>query len=290
MNQEDINCFIERNLKNFSVNSTGWNDLIGEMLSELVIAGWNMEHDVFGKEKFGALRCYMYSENVELNTNLRKITNKYSQLSQKVCEICGNEGKMRMIDSWETTLCLNHYLDQKPIMEIDEKQNITYKKTFILNVMDITEAEVEFDLKKLKLYTKKHINIDECVSFSCYEPNYYLLLKTIPKHLFPVDLQSRISDLFQNLQDCEICGHIAVSHKSCLRCHNEPWGTSEYHEKEYEGKSEYIKEYQMDIFIDEDGYEEYFKYDRSFEKVPDHQILFTPDDLEEYKSFYFNYI
>lgn len=290
MNQEDINCFIERNLKNFSVNSTGWNDLIGEMLSELVIAGWNMEHDVFGKEKFGALRCYMYSENEELNTNLRKITNKYSQLSQKVCEICGNEGKMRMIDSWETTLCLNHYLDQKPIMEIDEKQNITYKKTFILNVTDITEAEVEFDLKKLKLYTKKHINIDECVSFSCYEPNYYLLLKTIPKHLFPVDLQSRISDLFQNLQDCEICGHIAVSHKSCLRCHNEPWGTSEYHEKEYEGKSEYIKEYQMDIFIDEDGYEEYFKYDRSFEKVPDHQILFTPDDLEEYKSFYFNYI
>ncbi|AZA89704.1 Uncharacterised protein [Chryseobacterium nakagawai] len=287
MKQEDLNCFIERNLKNFSVNSTGWNTLIGEMLSELINAGWNIEHDVFGKEKFGGLRCSIYSENEELNANLRKITNKYSQLSQKVCEICGNEGKLRTIDSWETTLCLNHFLDQKPIMEIDEKQNITYKNKSILNVKDIIQTEVEFDLKKLKLYTKNHINNDEYFSFSCYEPNYYLLLKTIPQHLFPEDLRNRISDLFQNLQNCEICGHVAVYHKSCLRCHNEPWGTSEYHEEDYEGKSEYIKECQMDIFIDEDGYEECFKYDCSFEKIPDHQILFTPEDLEKYKKLLF---
>ncbi|WP_347216437.1 hypothetical protein [Chryseobacterium sp.] len=287
MKQQDINSFIERNLKNFSVNSTGWHNLIGEMLSEFVMAGWNMEHDVFGKEKFGGLRCYIYSENEELNANLKKITDKYAQLSGKVCEICGNEGKLRFINSWETTLCIHHFMDQKPIMEIDKKQNIIYDKKPVLNMKDIIKAEVEFDLKSLKLYTKKHLNTDEYLPFSSYDPNYYLLLKTVPHHLFSEDIQNRISDLFQNLQDCEICGYKAVYHTSCLRCHNEPWGTCKYHEEDYDGKSEYIKEYQMDIFIDEDGYEECFKYDHSFEKIPGHQILFTPDELEEYKKLLF---
>lgn len=43
----------------------------------------------------------------------------------------------------------------------------------------------------------------------------------------------------------------------------------------------------MDIFIDEDDYEKYFHYDRSFEKDPDHQILFTSDDLREYEKLLF---
>ncbi|SDI87135.1 hypothetical protein [Chryseobacterium jejuense] len=287
MKQQDINSFIERNLKNFSVNSTGWNDLIGNMLSELVAAGWNMEHDVFGKEKFGGLRCYIYSENEELNARLRKITNKYARLSGKVCEICGHEGKLRMINSWETTLCIHHFIDQKPIMEIDENENIVYKQNPILNMKDIVKAEVEFDLQTLKLYIKKKINTDEYFSFSTQEPNYYLLLKTVPLHLFSEDRQSRISDLFQNLKDCEVCGHKALYHKSCLRCHNEPWGASKYHEEDYGEKLEYLKECQMDMFIDEDGYEDYFNYDCSFDKIPGHEILFTLDDLEEYKKLLF---
>lgn len=287
MKQEDISHFIERNLKNFSVNSTGWNDLIGKMLSELVAAGWKMEYDVFGKEKFGELRCSMYSENEELNSALKKITDKYSGLSQKTCEICGNEGKIRTVDSWQTTLCLSHFLEQKPAIEIDEELNVKYAEKIFLHIKDVLKAEVEFDLQKLNLYTKESVYTDEPFSFSWQEPNYYLLLKTIPRHLFPEDLQKRISDLFQNLRDCEICGYKALYHQSCLRCCNEAWGACQYHIEDYGEKLNYIKECQMDIFIDEDDYEKYFKYDRSFEKIPDHQILFTPGDLEEYKKLLF---
>lgn len=287
MMRQDINSFIERNLKNFSVNSTGWNDLIGKMLSELVDAGWNMDHDVFGKENSGELRCYIYSENKELNARLGKITNTYSQLSRKVCEICGHEGKLRMINSWETTLCISHFIDQKPIMEIDEKQNVVYKQKAILNLKDIVKAEVEFDLKKLKLYTKKQISTNKYFSFSNQEPNYYKLLRIVPLHLFSEDMQSIISDLFDHLKDCEVCGHKALYGKSCLHCNNESWGANKYHKEDYGEKSEYIKECQMDMFIDEDGYGEYFNYDRSFEKTSGHQILFTPDDLEEYKKLLF---
>ncbi|MGL6128579.1 hypothetical protein [Chryseobacterium artocarpi] len=283
MKQDDINNFIERNLKNFSVNSTGWHDLIRQMLFELAVGGWNMKNDVFGKEKFGELRCSLYSENEELNVTLKIITDKYLKLSQKTCEICGGEGKIRTISSWQTTLCLSHFLDQKPMIEIDNDLNISHNKKTVLNIQAIIKAEVEFDLQTLELYTEASLDRDESFSFSSQNPNYYLLLKTIPDHLFSDDVRENISDLFRNLKGCEICGYKALHENSCLRCYNEEWEDSKGHGE----KSDYIKDCQMDIFIDEDDFEKYFKNDRSFEKVIDHQILFTHNDLSEYEKLLF---
>ncbi|MDR6370390.1 hypothetical protein J2795_001066 [Chryseobacterium bernardetii] len=282
MNKEEINLFIERNLTNFSVNSTGWEELIRKLLFEFAIAGWNLEYNVFGKEKFGELRCYTYSEDEALNDKLKNIRDKYSKLSVKTCEICGSEGKIRTIGSWETTLCLNHFLEQQPVIEIDNKQNITRNNKTVLNIKNVVKAEVEYDLQKLCLYTDLN-DWEGKKYFSWQEPNYYLLLKTIPLLLFPKENQSEISTLFQYLQDCEICGNKAVHQKNCLRCHHEPWNDNGYFIQEYGEKSNYIKECQMDIFMDEDDYEKYFKHDRSFEKSPDHHILFTSDDLREYE-------
>ncbi|MEJ5049196.1 hypothetical protein WH221_05115 [Chryseobacterium culicis] len=287
MNTEEITLFIERNLTNFSVNSTGWNDLIRSLLYEFAMAGWNREHRVFGKEKFGELRCYTYSEDETLNNKLKKIKDKYSELSVKTCEICGGEGKMRTIDSWQTTLCLNHFLEQQPIIEIDDKQNVRRNNKTVLNIKNIVKAEVEYDLQKLWLYTKEYDDFEERKYFSWQEPNYYLLLKMIPRSLFPKDRQDEISLLFQSLNDCEICGYKAVHQRNCLRCHHESWNPCGYFIQDYGEKSNYIKECQMDIFIDEDDYEKYFKYDQSFEKSPDHQILFTSDDLREYEKLLF---
>lgn len=283
MKQDDINSFIERNLKNFSVNSIGWNDLIRQMLFELAVGGWNLKNDVFGEEKFGKLHCSLYSENEELNVTLKMIKDKYSKLSQKTCEICGNEGKIRTINSWKTTLCLNHFLDQNPVVEIDNDLNIRRSNKTVLNIKDVIKTEIEFDLQTLKLYTETSSDRDESFSFSWQEPNYYLLLKTIPGHLLQDDIQNRIADLFQNLKDCEICGYKALHENYCLRCSHETYEESQGYEK----KSDYIKDCQMDIFIDEEDFEKYFKYDRSFEKVNDHQILFTHNDLNEYEKLLF---
>lgn len=283
MDKEEISLFIERNLTNFSVNSTGWDGLIRNLLYEFAIAGWNMEYHVFGKEKFGELRCYTYSENETLNDELTKIKDKYSELSVRTCEICGSEGKLRTIDAWQTTLCLSHFLEQQPVIEIDAKQNVRRNNKTVLNIKNIIKAEVGYGLQGLRLYTDK----EESVYFSWQEPNYYLLLKTIPHSLFPEESQSGISMLFQNLQDCEICGYKAVHQRNCLRCHNDSWNDSGYFVQDYGEKSNYIKECQMDIFIDEDDYEKYFKNDRSFEKSSGHQILFSSYDLIEYKKFLF---
>lgn len=288
MKQDDIDRFIERNLKNFSVNSTGWNEIIRQMLFEFAIGGWNLEKDVFGKEKFGELRCYTYSENPELNGIIKDITGKYLSISAETCEICGSEGKKRTVDSWETTLCLNHYLDRQSMIELDDELNIKVRKKTILNVQDIAKAEVDYDLQRIWLY--KHdasVAEDQVESFSWQEPNYYLLLKMLPLHLFPEDQQKNISELFEHLEYCEICGNKAVHKKWCLRCHNEPWDNSEMSEESYGDKGNYIKACQIDLYIDEDDYEKYFKYDRSFEKSPDHQILFGYADLIEYEKMHF---
>jgi len=282
MKQDDIDRFIERNLKNFSVNSTGWNEIIRQMLFEFAIGGWNLDNDVFGQEKLGELRCHTYSENPDLNTVIKNITNKYLILSAETCEICGSEGKKRYSDLWETTLCLNHYLDQKISIEIDDDRNIKIRKKAILNIREIVKVEVEDDLQKLQLYTK-----EKTFSFSSYEPNYYLLLKTLPRDLFPLDMQKDITNLFINLQYCEICGYKAVHKECCLRCYNEPWSDSKPFIEDYGVKENYIKNCQIDIFIDEDDFEKCFKYDRSFEKSPDHQILFGYHDLREYEKLHF---
>ncbi len=287
MNKEEINLFIERNLTNFSVNSTGWEQLIRKLLFEFAIAGWNMEHRVFGKEKFGELRCYTFSEDETLNSKLKKIKDRYSQLSVKTCEICGSEGKMRTIDSWQTTLCLSHFLEQQPVIEIDTKQNIKKSNKTILNIKNIVNIDLEYDLQRMWIHTKPFGSSGETFYFSWQEPNYYLLLKTIPLPLFPEDRQNEIVTLFESLQDCEICGYKAVYQKNCLRCHNESWSESGYFMEDYGEKSNYIKECQMDIFMDEDDYEKYFTVDRSFEKSSGHQILFSSYDLREYEKFLF---
>ncbi|MFP3831674.1 hypothetical protein [Chryseobacterium sp. SIMBA_028] len=286
MRQEEIDHFIERNLKNFSVNSTGWRNMIRHMLFEFAIGGWNIENDVFGKEKFGELCCNIYSEHEELNITLKNITDKYSRLSTKTCEICGSEGKMRTIDSWQTTLCLSHFLEQQPVIEIDEDLNVKSKGKKILNLKDVTSVEIEYDLQGI-WFTGPELDQEEQAYFSWQQPNYYLLLKTVPSHLFAEEIQYDVSELFNNLQDCEICGYKAIHQRECLRCHHEPWNDSASSIEDYGEKSSYIKDCQIELFIDEDDYEKYFKYDRSFEKVPDHQILFSHNDLNEYEKLLF---
>ncbi|MGH1517486.1 hypothetical protein [Chryseobacterium sp. JK1] len=288
MHQDDIDLFIERNLKNFSVNSTGWNEIIRQMLFELVIGGWNLEKDVFGKEKNGELRCRIYSENSELNAVMKTLTGKYMALSATVCEICGSQGKKREEDSGETTLCLNHYLERKPVVNIDNRLNIKVRNKIILNIREIAKAEIDYDLQTLWLFRNEETSDKmDADCFSWQQPNYYLLLKTIPLYLFPEDQQQEIFELFEHLENCEICGNQSVYRKWCLRCRHEPWNDSKINLEGYKDKSDYIKSCQMDRFLDEDDYEKYGKHDISFERAKDHKILFNHHDLREYEKLHF---
>lgn len=89
--KDAIDQFVESNLSNFSINGSGWHSLIRDMLYEFCIAGWNLDEKVFGKEKFGGLRCYVSSPDEAINIEIQKIINKYGKLSVKTCEKCGGK-------------------------------------------------------------------------------------------------------------------------------------------------------------------------------------------------------
>ncbi|MFC3157862.1 hypothetical protein SAMN05443633_104213 [Chryseobacterium arachidis] len=278
LSREEMDRFIENNLLNFSINGSGWHNLIRNMLEEFCLAGWNLNEKVSGKEKFGGLRCYSTSTDEELNIEIRKIVDKYSALSGKTCEICGEEAKGRYVDGWEATLCFKHYSESIYFIEI-RNNDIEINDKIIGNLNDINKAETDNSFRGIRIYFSGQ---EKYYGFHCRQPNYYLLLRSIALHLFSEEDQKYIKSLFENLNDCEVCGHKSLSESHCLRCFNDPWKNSFL--EDYESKSQYIKHCQMDLFIDEDDNEKVFQHDRSFEKLPDHKILFNDNELREYEK------
>lgn len=281
--KDAINQFVESNLSNFSINGSGWHSLIRDMLYEFCIAGWNLDEKVFGKEKFGGLRCYVSSPDEALNKKIQEIKSKYIRLSGKTCEKCGKEGKGRFVNSWETTLCFDHYFETINILEIDNDDDVKINGKYVFNTNEISRIEIRNSYRQITLYiSSSFTDKEKTFHFARWEPNFYLLLNSIPQHLFSNEDKTYIKSMFQNLKDCEICGYKSVFENRCVRCLKESWNNSllEY----YDNKLEYIKEIQMDLFIDEDNDEKVRQFDRSFEKLPDHKFIFNDEELKKYKK------
>jgi hypothetical protein len=277
----DLNSkrFVEKNLPNFRIGGKGWHALIRDMLLEFLEAGWNINTPVYGKEKFGELRCHMIAEDETVNKRIHGIVSKYTSISLKTCETCGNSGSHRSINGWESTLCREHYFEEVPIISIDGNRIRLGKKTFHLRQFHQAEFQRGFEIvhfyNQLPFQKKTFI-----CSFSWQHPNYYALLKQVPTSVFTTEQKQAVSAFFDNLSGCDVCGHVAVYKDYCRRCYHSIWDESDL--DCYADKNEYIKERQMDNEIDSDDHMALFKNDISFEKVPDHKILFTQEELELY--------
>jgi len=80
-------------------------DLIdGELqcMPEELVAGIQV-HQI--KSKFGSLRIYLS----QTTPYIRGCLSMAERCSSHICEICGNEGSLRSIQSWMATLCYVHY-------------------------------------------------------------------------------------------------------------------------------------------------------------------------------------
>lgn len=87
----------------------GWYDLIDELCA--IIQNWNNNKSEIDqitviqiKEKFGTLRFYYDGGDNFIDGSVSFA----ERISSKICETCGNSGKLRH-DSWMVTLCDNHY-------------------------------------------------------------------------------------------------------------------------------------------------------------------------------------
>ena len=92
---------ISENLMGFGFEcDDGWFNLIYELSGKIS----KLDPDCMAvqvKEKFGGLRFYTYSSSDECYD----LIDKYENQSYKICETCGDKGKVRDDHGWFKTLC-----------------------------------------------------------------------------------------------------------------------------------------------------------------------------------------
>lgn len=91
----------------------GWMSLVIELLDKIQhLVDNNPEYSelqvIQVKEKFAQLRVYLnyYYEEIE------DLIEEYTEKSVHVCEVCGDEGIIRDLHGWYTTLCDKHYQER----------------------------------------------------------------------------------------------------------------------------------------------------------------------------------
>jgi len=78
----------------------GWFSLIDFTLGELATIGNDIK--VFSiKEKFGKLRLDIENATPEAEELLQTV----ETISSTVCEYCGNDSKLRLVNGWSSTIC-----------------------------------------------------------------------------------------------------------------------------------------------------------------------------------------
>jgi hypothetical protein len=271
---QEIDFFISENIKNFRCDK-GWHNLIKLFLIELFDAGWNKSNQIFGKEKFGELRISLGNDPTQLMLN---ISRRYELLSQSVCELCGDPGKHRVINFWEQTLCTIHFLENYPVIKIE---NLHLSKVFRVNF--------ELNYERVNLYTRGFLGLgkeDLYIIFHKTQLNYYALLKVIPREKLDDKDRLYIEHFFSELSDCEVCGFKAVFLDSCNYCNKSTWNYNSLvwpNSNYYTTKQDYLKEMQMDWYLDKDDFRKLkTTKETAFEPAPNRQIFFTDEDLTKY--------
>lgn len=84
----------------------GWNPLIWELIEKVAELDTEKLLKILQiKEKFGGLRFYILQGTDEIY----ELIDEYEKKSYKVCEVCGEEGKIRNDLGWIKTLCDKHH-------------------------------------------------------------------------------------------------------------------------------------------------------------------------------------
>ena len=88
----------------FFDTSSGWNQLIKDLIEDIIELGWNKEVCQV-KEKFGGLRLYINESSDEVFKRIGEAEEK----SYTVCEVTGGPGKLRRDIGWIRTLSDEEY-------------------------------------------------------------------------------------------------------------------------------------------------------------------------------------
>lgn len=105
--------------------SDGWFGLLNSLCSVIELRVKSLPLEMQGqiyavqiKSKYGGLRAYFYHTIPVMDGAIELA----EDLSNNICEDCGNPGGHKMIDGWVQTLCEPHYTEMLAVREAQKKE------------------------------------------------------------------------------------------------------------------------------------------------------------------------
>lgn len=267
--------------------SEGWYPLVIDLIKELNAHGWDKKVSCI-KEKYAELKFYT---NHKYGDEISNIIEKYGEKSEYICETCGERGKIRYNSSWQYVACKKHYLEKRGKITLEENgfqhNGTSYLWKDVKNAV-LKDPDYYQNYKFLILEFKENIiNHAGWDSSKLYISKNVMgfgnFLGNLPETFR--NLNRSYLQYYKNPEFCAYCGYKAVYNNTCECCENDTW---EYHltklkeENTEERKLDFIKHRQISWTIDEG--EIYEKTQNNYPKNPNHQILFTQEELKKYEE------
>ncbi|MEG4904798.1 MULTISPECIES: hypothetical protein [unclassified Microcoleus] len=123
-----IQAYLSKYKSQINGISTGWYPYLYEMIGELMENGLTAEDTIWAKEKHAEFRCSVKAKDKNKQLIFDKIIETYTNKINATCQFCDNQGINQEVNSWEYNLCLQHYLESKYDIEVDDE--IQYYKEY----------------------------------------------------------------------------------------------------------------------------------------------------------------
>ncbi|MES2486010.1 MAG: hypothetical protein V4581_08720 [Bacteroidota bacterium] len=263
----------------------GWYPLVIELVNELYKNGWDKKVSCI-KEKYAGLRFHASV----LDAGGDDITEKYERKSERVCETCGEEGRIRSDSGWDYVACHKHYMEDRGRITVQDGGFTFNAKPYTwADVKDMRFEDQNSDKRYKFIVIECHKSIVNHAGWT--DNKMYIKKSTIGYGNFLNHINNQYRSLsssyienFANVEFCEICGYKAVYFGTCECCENKDYKAykDSYGSNIDEMPQEYIMREQLEwTAVGGEGYEQEHK---TYIKNPEYIILYTPQELEAYKA------
>lgn len=294
-------------------------DVVEQFFDELKKLGVNYDIGIYANEhihdfefRFDDIKEKI--KNKELLKKIYRLTEKYEKIINNTCTNCGVKMEFGdyLCEKCYFEHCKSYSYNEISQLGFSSMENLNYdnksSRTFF-KWDEFSEASFEEEIynsshndysELLELRFKKVKNTKNELDYP-YKQNYihiyiwhegfFELLKNVPDFLFTNISNSKNDRLkrdnfFNTLNDCRICGYQAINQDGkCLVC--KMYGNKEVlherYEKKYANIEEWYKDGQLEYYLDyKHNKYKYPRRENEFEKLPNHKLLFTKEELKEF--------
>lgn len=211
---------------------SGWEKQTEKMFAELIANGWTFQQPLDYKESWG--RLLFRGFQTEVSSKFHQILEKYIQIFESTCGICGSRKKVENPDDqYFCRKCYLKHLKKFRINNIDKKgfSYFNKKKQYVFwsqinNIEWQTDGYDTFSITLNKISPEQEITKDynetDYIFFSSEFFNFFKLLRKIPAQFLTEIQNKEIGELCNSLKKCAVCNRKSVLstviNKKCIVC------------------------------------------------------------------------